>query len=152
MSPGRQGWQARFYRQTHCRHSPGPVFQEGFGTWEKVYLWDVTWERGLGQEGAITEHSVKCSGASFSTTPPRDWSRLHTHTLARFSSPLCKRQGWERHCPWVLVDALLCAVGKGSSVGCQRPSPSAGCLFVPAFPGCFLRFLSALEFYDHSWI
>lgn len=37
---------------------------------EMVYLWDVMWECGLGQEGAITERSVKGSCASSSTTLP----------------------------------------------------------------------------------
>lgn len=41
---------------------------------EVVYLWDVMWECGLGQEGAITERSANGSYASYSTALPRDVS------------------------------------------------------------------------------
>lgn len=41
---------------------------------EVVYLWDVMWECGLGQEGATTERSANGSSASSSTTLPRDES------------------------------------------------------------------------------
>lgn len=55
---------------------------------EVVYLRDVMWECGLGQEGAITERSMKGSYASSSTTLPRDEGQPHAHMHAHLSSLL----------------------------------------------------------------
>lgn len=100
-------------------------------------------------------HRMQCEGiwCQLFHYPPRAASQLHAHALARFSSLLYRRQGWDQHGRWMLRDTLLRAVGRGNSVGCLLGAGLlAGCLLVPAFPGWFLGFLSALRCYGQSWV
>lgn len=78
----RQGQRASFHRQTRCRHSPGPVFQEGFGTWEKWCICGTLC--GIGR----CYHRTQCEGfwCQLFHYPPRDASQLHALTLAHCSS------------------------------------------------------------------
>lgn len=103
---------------------------------EVVYLWDVMWECGLGQEGAIAERSVKVLVPAL---PLLCHGTQASGTRARFSPLLCERQGWDRHCcEWVLTDALLCAVRRGN----------VALSLVPSSP-CFPWVVSEVPFSSH---
>lgn len=107
----RQGWRALPQRQSHCSRSPGPVFQEGCGTWEQ---WDMSGMScgNVGRDRKVpSQNAVRRARVPAFRPPCRGTEASPTH--ACFSSLLCSRQGW------------------GRGPGCSQKEKRFGCFLGP---------------------